>query len=112
VLTKPDQLALTSTKARASWIEVLEGRHHPLTHGYYCTRQPDDAERADGITPADARAAESKFFKTTTPWSKTACPERLGTSNLVGALSEHLTHLINDRKPQLSKLVHILSLYS
>ncbi|KAF9229123.1 hypothetical protein BS17DRAFT_792113 [Gyrodon lividus] len=99
VLTKPDQVALTSTKARANWIEVLEGRHHPLTHGYYCTRQPDDAERADGITPAEARVSESKFFETMAPWCTTTCPKRLGTSNLVGALSEHLVRLINDMLP-------------
>ncbi|KAF9244557.1 P-loop containing nucleoside triphosphate hydrolase protein [Melanogaster broomeanus] len=103
VLTKPDQVALTSTKARANWIEVLEGRRHPLTHGYYCTRQPDDAERADGVTPAEARAAEVNFFRTTKPWSTTSCPERLGTSNLVGALSEHLVRLISDMLPGFTK---------
>ncbi|KIJ68611.1 hypothetical protein HYDPIDRAFT_146952 [Hydnomerulius pinastri MD-312] len=99
VLTKPDQLAVTSTKARANWLEVLEGRKHQLLHGYYCTRQPDDAERAEGITPAESRAAEAKFFSSTTPWSKTLSPERLGTGNLVGALSEHLVRLINDMLP-------------
>ncbi|KIJ68778.1 hypothetical protein HYDPIDRAFT_107023 [Hydnomerulius pinastri MD-312] len=100
VLTKPDQLAVTSTKALANWLEVLDGHKHQLLHGYYCTRQPDDVERTDGITPTEARAAEAKFFSSTTPWSKTTCPERLGTGNLVEALSVHLVRLINDMLPK------------
>ncbi|KAJ6623842.1 hypothetical protein B0H10DRAFT_2186906 [Mycena sp. CBHHK59/15] len=39
-----------STKSRALWLDVIEGRQHKLLHGYYCTWQPDDEERAKGIT--------------------------------------------------------------
>ena len=95
-MTKPDTLATGSTKSREMWLDVVEGRRHPLKHGYYCTRQPDDDSRISGISPADARAAEAKFFKTTAPWSSSTAPHRFGTPNLVKSISELLTKIISD----------------
>lgn len=66
-MTKPDTLLPGATKARDLWLDILEGRRFPLKHGYYCTRQPDDAERADRITIPEARAVEAKFFEQTLP---------------------------------------------
>ncbi|KAH7920090.1 hypothetical protein BV22DRAFT_826286 [Leucogyrophana mollusca] len=99
VLTKPDMLGSGSTKARELWVDVIEGRRHRLTHGYYCTRQPDDAERAEGITSTQARASEATFFRTTTPWSNFLQSNRFGTTNLVNALSVQLVQMINDMLP-------------
>ncbi|KAI9058588.1 hypothetical protein FKP32DRAFT_1761416 [Trametes sanguinea] len=100
VLTKPDTLA-SGSKARDTWLEVLEGRRHPLLHGYYCTRQPDDDERAQGISGASAREIEAKFFKKTKPWSRCKNRERLGTENLVQSISKLLTQIIRESLPTL-----------
>ena len=96
-MTKPDTLGPGSIKAKALWLDILEGRSqaHHLRHGYYCTRQPDDAERADGIMPSQAREAESRFFAETAPWSTSAQQGRLGTNNLVQYMSSMLTEIIN-----------------
>ena len=96
MLTKPDTLTAGSTKARSLWLEVLEGRRHPLRHGYYCTRQPDDDERTRGISGVDARAAELSFFQSTAPWSSSSHQHRFGTANLVQNLSALLTQIIRE----------------
>ena len=95
-MTKPDMLTLGSTKARDLWLDVIEGRRHSLTHGYYCTRQPDDAERSAGVTSANARVTESTYFKETVPWSTSAHKHRFGTNNLIATLSALLVQVIKD----------------
>jgi len=89
-------LTAGSTKARDLWFDVLEGRRHTLLHGYYCTRQLDDAERAEGISSSEARIREANFFATTTPWATSSFRERFGTPNLVKTLSGLLVTIIND----------------
>ncbi|TFK46143.1 hypothetical protein OE88DRAFT_1687998 [Heliocybe sulcata] len=101
VLTKPDMLTSGATKSRELWLDVIEGRRHPTLHGYYCTRQPDDAERSNDISAADARKAESEFFAKTAPWARSPHQNRFGTVNLVATLSRLLTQLINDILPTL-----------
>ncbi|KAE9397400.1 P-loop containing nucleoside triphosphate hydrolase protein, partial [Gymnopus androsaceus JB14] len=101
VLTKPDMLGTGSTKAASLWLDVLEDRRHPLMHGYYCTRQPNDDERCAGIDADEARATEEKFFKTTTPWSKSTSPLRFGIKNLISSLSRLLVQIINDNLPKI-----------
>ena len=96
VLTKPDMLTAGATKARDLWLEVLEGRRHPLYHGYYCTRQPDDDERSKGISAAEARTAEAAFFQATAPWASSTQRERFGTLNLVKSISKLLTQIIQE----------------
>ena len=95
-MTKPDTLTAGSTKARDLWLEVIEGRRHPLRHGYFCTRQPDDDERTRGISSADARDVETEFFKTTAPWADSAHHQRFGTKNLVQNISTLLTQIIRE----------------
>ncbi|KAK0463897.1 P-loop containing nucleoside triphosphate hydrolase protein [Desarmillaria tabescens] len=99
VLTKPDMLTAGSTKALHLWLDVIEGRRHPLTHGYYCTRQPDDKDREESITPEQARAKEKLFFETTLPWSKCTQKKRFGTDNLIDTLSRLLIQVINETLP-------------
>ncbi|OCH87803.1 hypothetical protein OBBRIDRAFT_827487 [Obba rivulosa] len=105
VLTKPDTLPPGSTKMRELWLDVIEGRRHPLTHGYFCTRQPDDEERVAGITAAEARQSETDFFKNNSPWSTAVYKDRFGTGNLVKSLSKHLTRIIDDVLPALQSQV-------
>ncbi|PSR74398.1 hypothetical protein PHLCEN_2v9906 [Hermanssonia centrifuga] len=95
-MAKPDTLPLGATKSRDLWLDVVEGRRFPLHHGYYCTRQPDDHERAKGITGAQARAAEQEFFAKTAPWFDSSHLHRFGIGNLVANLSRLLTQIIDD----------------
>ncbi|KAJ7468099.1 P-loop containing nucleoside triphosphate hydrolase protein [Mycena latifolia] len=103
VLTKPDMLS-TGSKVRDLWLDVIEGRKHRLLHGYYCTRQPDDDERSNNITPAQARRAEASFFAQTAPWSTSTYKNHFGTDNLVATLSTLLVQIINDRLPVIRQL--------
>lgn len=96
VMTKPDTLPSGATKSRELWLDVIEGRRFHLKHGYYCTRQPDDEERSKNITADQAREAEMRFFKSTTPWSRSKEPHRFGTNQLVLNLSKLLTQIIYD----------------
>lgn len=86
----------SGTKARNLWLDVIEGRRSPLLHGYYCTRQPDDAERAKDVTSAHARQTEATFFETNAPWSTSAHKHRFGIPNLVATLSALLEKIIKD----------------
>ncbi|KAL0571650.1 hypothetical protein V5O48_010308 [Marasmius crinis-equi] len=99
VMTKPDMLGSGSLKAMELWTEVVEGRRHPLIHGYYVTRQLNDAERAKNTSPADARRLEESFFSNTQPWCKSKCADRFGTKNLSNALSALLMTVISDSLP-------------
>ena len=93
VLTKPDTIPAGSTGKLQQWIEIMAGREHPTRHGYFCIRQPDDAERAKGISAAAARDAENHFFETVTPWATLSCRERLGTDNLLRTMSGLLSQM-------------------
>ena len=94
VLTKPDTIPSGSTEKRKQWVDVLMGREHTTRHGYFCTRQPDDAERAKLISSTDARAAEKHFFDKEQPWSDLNCRERLGTENLLTTMSRLLSQMM------------------
>ncbi|KIJ68612.1 hypothetical protein HYDPIDRAFT_106826 [Hydnomerulius pinastri MD-312] len=100
VLTKPDILVSGSTAALGLWMDVIEGQRHHLDLGYYCTRQPDDAERARGCTSAQAREAEDVFFGSTKPWCNSLHPDRFGTGNLIKALNTHLVRMIESTIPR------------
>ncbi|KAJ6610621.1 P-loop containing nucleoside triphosphate hydrolase protein [Mycena sp. CBHHK59/15] len=99
VMTKPDMLSTGSMKSRALWLDVIEGQKHQLRHGYYCTRQPDDDERAKGITTVEARKAEIDFFSRTAPWATSSQKDRFGTENLVSTLSTLLVKIIAEKLP-------------
>ncbi|KAL4244709.1 hypothetical protein ABKN59_010897 [Abortiporus biennis] len=99
VMTKPDMLTAGGMKSRQIWLNILEGRTHPLKHGYYCTRQPDDDERSRGIGPDEARINEMDFFATNEPWSLSLTRNRFGTKNLSESLSDHLSNIIDQSIP-------------
>ena len=95
VLTKPD--LVTTAQKKESWLDVIEGRAFPLKHGYYCTRQPDEDDRAKGMTPSEARALEADFFLKTLPWTASPHQTRFGTQNMVANLSRQLSQVIAAR---------------
>ncbi|KAJ7024655.1 P-loop containing nucleoside triphosphate hydrolase protein [Mycena alexandri] len=99
VLTKPDLISVGSTKSRALWLEVIEGRRHKLLHGYYCTRQPDEEERARGVTFSEARKAERDFFAAAPGWSTSTEQDRFGTDKLISTLSTLLVQIIVEKLP-------------
>lgn len=96
VLTKPDTIPPGATKSKQLWLDVIEGRRFPLKLGYFCTRQPDEDERAERITLEGARAIEAEFFSTTAPWSHSTQRHHFGTENLVNEISRHLTRIIDE----------------
>ena len=95
VLTKVD-LVQTAQKKK-EWLDVIEGRSYHLKHGYYCTRQPNEDERGNRITLAEARATEEDFFIDNLPWARSTASKRFGTHNLVTSLSTLLAKIINER---------------
>ncbi|KAI0084205.1 P-loop containing nucleoside triphosphate hydrolase protein [Irpex rosettiformis] len=105
VLTKPDTLTVGAVKSKENWLAVLEGRRDRTAHGYYCTRQPDDDERARGISSAEARAEEKAFFARTAPWSGSKARQRFGTENLVESLASLLSKIIDETLPKLQSEV-------
>jgi GTP-binding protein EngB required for normal cell division len=109
VLTKPDSLTAGNRKSKQLWLEVIEGSRHPLKHGYFCTRQPDEDERFRGITFEEARQREMEFFEQNEPWRDSSQPGRFGTVNLSKRLSELLMQIIDDSLPSLQ--AEITSLY-
>jgi hypothetical protein len=79
------------------WLDVIEGRRHKLHHGYYCTRQPDEAERIKGITVLEARKTERDFFARAPGWSTSTEKDRFGTDKLISTLSSLLIEIIGEK---------------
>ncbi|KAK7679583.1 hypothetical protein QCA50_017293 [Cerrena zonata] len=97
VLTKPDVVGLTlgTTKEQDMQLDVIEGRKHPLKHGYYCIRQPDQKERTRGVTREEMRLIEETFFLQTIHWSTSSHRHRFGTKHLIDDLSTLLSRMID-----------------
>ncbi|KAL0952897.1 hypothetical protein HGRIS_007115 [Hohenbuehelia grisea] len=98
VLTKPDMLTEGAIKAREHYMDVLAGHRHPLSHGYFCVRLPDDAQRMRIAEPKESREAESAFFTETEPWSR-AATARLGVEKLVACLGKLLVQIVDQSLP-------------
>jgi hypothetical protein len=96
VLTKPDLLLPGSINARRTWKDVLEGKLHQTTHGYFCVRLPDDEQRANAISKARMDEFADEFFNTTQPWNEVLDRSRFGIPNLVKYTSKLLINLIQD----------------
>ncbi|KAJ7074736.1 P-loop containing nucleoside triphosphate hydrolase protein [Mycena amicta] len=99
VLTKADMLTAGALGLRETWKDVLEGRKEHLTHGYYCVRLPDDAERRQGLSRAACEQRAIQFFDSTEPWSKVADRTRFGVKNLATFLSQLLVERIELNLP-------------
>ncbi len=98
-------LGAGSTNSKQRWLDVIEGRISPLQHGYFCTLQPDDADRENDITQSEARKAETEFFSTTAPWDASLNAKAFGTLNLTNALSGRLIDAIEQ-----SYVVHVVDI--
>ncbi|KAJ3972925.1 P-loop containing nucleoside triphosphate hydrolase protein [Lentinula raphanica] len=105
ILTKPDGITRGATGARQRWKEVLEGKLHPLHHGYYCVRLADDEERAKQLGRSESEALASEFFSKTEPWSEFVDRSRFGVPNFVKDLSELLLRMIETNLPRLRTAV-------
>lgn len=92
VLTKPDTL---QSGEESAWLDVLEGRRHPLTHGYYMTKQPAMKELSEKLPWDEARQRERLYFESTAVWANSGATNRLGTPNLTQSLSRLLSELID-----------------
>jgi hypothetical protein len=93
VLTKPDTLQEGEEKG---WLDIVEGRKHPLAHGYFITKQPAPKDVEDKVSHRDARKTERDFFDNHPVWSKCAgIRNRMGTSHLGTTLSKLLSQLID-----------------
>ncbi len=101
VLTKPDRLPPGSSIKECR--RILRGEIFHLGHGYFVTKQPSQLLLDRGITHAEARMDESRFFETTEPWKSEFAEfkDRFGTSRLQTALSHKLTAQI------LSRYIHM-----
>ncbi len=77
-------------------MEILAGRRHPLTHGYYVTKQPATLELNQKLDHATARGNEALFFSTDKHWRhvSTDTRNRMGVPKLTAELSKLLSHLI------------------
>ncbi|KAL5513678.1 hypothetical protein ACEPAH_4077 [Sanghuangporus vaninii] len=104
VLTKPDTLQAGEHDA---WLDILAGRKHPLTHGYYVAKLASAAELQAGITYDDNRNREMRFFASESPWCDqvSSIRQRMGVPNLTARLSVLLSQLIEKTLPQLRQIL-------
>lgn len=96
VLTKPDRIPPGDEHG---WLLLLRNSRERHKHGWHCVKQPSSDEMRDGITWAEARDAETRFFMETEPWASLDAfvHGRLGTVPLTKALGEMLFALIAKR---------------
>jgi hypothetical protein len=90
ILTKPDTLGEGAVNAKKTWLNVIEGHEHPLRHGYYCVRLPDDTQRAQRLSRSALHQLAAEFFDTTSPWSEVTNRGRLGIPTFVSDISKLL----------------------
>ena len=95
-MTKPDTLTQGATGSRMKWKRIMEGQEHPLKHGYYCVRLPDDEQRERKISPAELSRTAEEYFNGTSPWNSMD-RARFGIPNLVSDISRLLVNLIENK---------------
>jgi hypothetical protein len=94
VLTKADTVL---PREHGPWIKILRGFQHKIKHGYYMTSQLSTEQVQQGKSWEDGRVQEPKYFASKTgPW-RDEDPKRLGTENLVAALSKELKKMMSER---------------
>ncbi|KAG1844181.1 P-loop containing nucleoside triphosphate hydrolase protein [Suillus subalutaceus] len=110
VLTKPDTLGTGAINQRRKWVEIIEGcsEEHTLTHGFYCVRLPDDAERAQRLSRAESQRRAAEYFDTTSPWKDVIHRHRFGIPGFVSDISQLLIRMIEKALPRLREDVDAL----
>ena len=95
VLTKPDRAGRGDEE---KWVTVLRNEHKglELDNGWFSVKQPDTVQLAEGITRAEAKQEEEKFFQVTNPWASLPLKfrQRLGTHKLAERCSDLLSALL------------------
>uniref|UniRef100_D8QJM5 GED domain-containing protein n=1 Tax=Schizophyllum commune (strain H4-8 / FGSC 9210) TaxID=578458 RepID=D8QJM5_SCHCM len=99
VLTKPDRIQKLE---EGQWLRLLRNEKEELAYGWYVVKLPTSADMREGITWAEARADETRFFDNTYPWPDEASTH-LGTPNLIVQLEAVLSGLIIKRLPEIEK---------
>lgn len=96
VLTKPDRIP---SGEAGNWLSFIRNEKETLTNGWYAVKQPGSQAIEQGITWAEAREQEDRFFATESGWCDLDLiyQKYLRTSNLVARLSEILSDLISKR---------------
>lgn len=94
MLTKPDTLQEGEEKG---WLDIIEGRKHQLSLGYFITKQPAPKDVEEKITHQAAREAELRFFNSHVLWATCSSNvrSRMGTVQLGRTLSKLLSRLID-----------------
>ncbi|EPS96653.1 hypothetical protein FOMPIDRAFT_52737 [Fomitopsis schrenkii] len=109
VLTKPDRVGRGDEQ---KWITVLKNEHKglELDNGWFSVKQPDTVQLEEGITRAEARQAEEKYFESTSHWASLPLKfrQRLGTDNLAERCSELLSALVIKQLPAIQRKVQEL----
>lgn len=93
VLTKPDTLLPAEHE---EWLDILAGRKHTLTHGYYVTKLASAEDLKSGATYDQNKNREKDYFADTSPWctQTSVMKQRMGVPNLTARLSVLLSQLI------------------
>ncbi len=60
MLTKPDTI---QEGEEQQWLDIMEGRRHPLKHRYFVTRHPNQKELNRGITIRRCEAERNGLFR-------------------------------------------------
>lgn len=84
----------------------MKNEEEQLDLGWFCVKQPDSIQVANGISLEDTQKFEKDFFDSTEPWCSLpfVAKIRLGTSPLVERLSQMLAELIALRYSFLSRV--------
>ncbi|KAF7304023.1 hypothetical protein MIND_00633500 [Mycena indigotica] len=100
VLTKPDRIP---NGEEENWLPLIRNELEALEHHWFCVKQPSSQELKQGITWAEARAAENDFFSLKAPWCDLSALHQkyLRTTNLIDKLSLILSDLISKRLPEI-----------
>ena len=83
-----------AVNAKQFWLDVIEGRQHPLKHGYYCVRLPDDAQRAQRLSRSALQRVAAEYFDANSPWSGVTNRGRFGIPAFVTDISVLLVNHI------------------
>ena len=90
-----------SAQLRQKWKRVLEGEEHPLRHGYYAVRLPNEDERQANITAAEAQKQAAMFFEQTSPWKEMRDRTRFGIPNMIRDMSRQLVQVMEQKSARL-----------
>jgi len=94
VLTKPD---LVDKGAENSVVELIKGRRHQLTLGWYVVKNPGQSQVPNSVK--ERLALEDAFFKGEMPWNRLD-RDRLGVNSLRIRLQEILAKHIRREFPK------------